>query len=102
MSRDVEQAIFFYSHHPISAEIILTKLRKSRGHLNGVRPEELFPYDQDHYGALAANDELAKAAAIRKGSRVADFCAGLGGPARYFAHQYGAEVTGIELTPARV
>ena len=34
--------------------------------------------------------------------RVADFCAGLGGPARYLAHTYGAEVTGIELTPARV
>ena len=33
---------------------------------------------------------------------VADFCAGLGGPARYLAHRYGAVVTGIELTPARV
>ena len=35
-------------------------------------------------------------------SRVADFCAGLGGPARYLAFRYGADVTGIELTPARV
>ena len=39
---------------------------------------------------------------IGKGTRVADFCAGLGGPARYLAHRYGADVTGIELTPARV
>ena len=31
-----------------------------------------------------------------------DFCAGLGGPARYFARRYGALVTGVELTPARV
>ena len=31
-----------------------------------------------------------------------DFCAGLGGPARYLAHRYGADVTGIELTPTRV
>jgi len=29
-------------------------------------------------------------------------CAGLGGPSRYLAHCYGADVTGIELTPARV
>jgi sarcosine/dimethylglycine N-methyltransferase len=29
-------------------------------------------------------------------------CAGLGGPARYLAHRYGAFVTGVELTPARV
>jgi sarcosine/dimethylglycine N-methyltransferase len=102
MSRNGDQAIFFYSQHPISSEIILSKLRANRGDLVGVRPEELLPYDQDHYGALAANDELARGAAIGKGTRVADFCAGLGGPARYFADRYGADVTGIELTPARV
>src|SRR5262249_36599669 len=37
-----------------------------------------------------------------KASRVVGFCAGLGGPARYLAYRYGADVTGIELTPARV
>jgi hypothetical protein len=41
-------------------------------------------------------------AQISDGSRVADFCAGLGGTVRYLAHKYGADVTGIELTPARV
>ena len=65
-------------------------------------PEELFAHDQDHYGGLAANDALAERAKIGRGTRVADFCAGLGGPSRYFAHRYGADVTGIELTPARV
>ena len=61
-----------------------------------------FPYDQDHYGGLAATDELAREAQVSNGSRVADFCAGLGGTVRYLAHKYGADVTGIELTPARV
>ena len=56
----------------------------------------------DHYGGVAATDELAQTARIGKGSRVADFCAGLGGTVRYLAHRYGADVTGIELTPARV
>jgi ubiquinone/menaquinone biosynthesis C-methylase UbiE len=102
LGQDTEQAIFFYNRHPISADIILTKLRASRGDLAGLQPEELFPHDQDHYGGVAANDELAKGAAIGKGTRVADFCAGLGGPARYLAHRYGAHVTGIELTAARV
>ena len=97
-----EQAIWFYTRHPISAAIILTKLRETRGHLDGVRPDELFAHDQDHYGGLAANDALVAAARIGTGSRVADFCAGLGGPARYLAHRYGADVTGIELTPERV
>ena len=102
MDQDVSQAIFFYSRHPISADIILAKLRASRGDLAGLRPEELFPHDQDHYGGVAANDELAKGVVIGKGTRIADFCAGLGGPARYLAHRYGAQVMGIELTPARV
>src|SRR5271154_3477505 len=102
MRDDGGQAIFFYSRHPISAEIILSKLRASRGNLHGLRPDELYPHDQDHYGGLDANDALAGASLIGEGTHVADFCAGLGGPARYFANRYGALVTGVELTPARV
>ena len=96
------QTTYFYNRHPISCDIILAKLRASRGHLDAVRPEELFPHDQDHYGGTAATDELAKGAQIENGSRVADFCAGLGGTVRYLAYRYGANVVGIELTPARV
>jgi sarcosine/dimethylglycine N-methyltransferase len=96
------QTTYFYNRHPISCEIILAKLRASRGHLDAVRPEELFPHDQDHYGGTAATDELTREAQIEKASRVADFCAGLGGTVRYLAHRYGANVIGIELTPARV
>ena len=102
MSDATSQTVYFYNRHPISCEIILTKLQASRGHLDGLRPEELFPHDQDHYGGLAATDELARGAQVGNGSRVADFCAGLGGTVRYLAHKYGADVTGIELTPARV
>ncbi|HKO20877.1 MAG TPA: methyltransferase domain-containing protein [Acidobacteriaceae bacterium] len=102
MSTEIRSAIDFYERHPISSEIILAKLGASRGHLNEIAPEELFPHDQDHYGGLGANDALAERAAIGKGTRVVDFCAGLGGLARYLAHRYGAVVTGIELTPARV
>jgi len=102
MTDPTSQTIYFYNNHPISCEIILTKLRASRGHLEDLRPEELFPHDQDHYGGLAATDELARGAQVSGGSRVADFCAGLGGTVRYLANKYGADVTGIELTPARV
>jgi len=38
--------------------------------------DDLFPYDQDHYGGLAATDELARGAQIGTRSQVADFCAG--------------------------
>jgi ubiquinone/menaquinone biosynthesis C-methylase UbiE len=99
---EIRSAIDFYERHPISCEIILAKLRSSRGHLDGLSPEDLFPHDQDHYGSLAANDALASLGRMTRGTRVVDFCAGLGGPSRYLAHRYGADVTGIELTPARV
>lgn len=102
MADDIRSAVDFYARHPISVDIILEKLKASRGHLDNVRPEELFAHDQDHYGGLAANDVLADRAGLAAGMTVADFCAGLGGPARYLARRYGVEVTGIELTPARV
>ncbi len=102
MSTEIRSVIDFFEHHPISCEIILAKLKASRGHLNDISSEELFPHDQDHYGGLDANDALAVRAGISKGAMVIDFCAGLGGPARYLAYRYGADVTGIELTPARV
>lgn len=102
MAVEIRSAVDFYKRHPISAQLILAKLQAARGNLDDLRPDELFAYDQDHYGGLAANDAIARQARIGPGTRVADFCAGLGGPARYFAHRYGATVVGIELTPARV
>ena len=102
MGDATSQTVYFYDRHPISCDIILAKLRARRGHLEGLRPDDLFAHDQDHYGGLAATDALARGAQIGNGSRVADFCAGLGGTVRYLAHRYGANVTGIELTPSRV
>lgn len=102
MSDAAAQTVYFYDRHPIACNIILAKLRASHGHLGSLRPEDLFPHDQDHYGGLAATDELARGALIGARSRVIDFCAGLGGTVRYLAHKYGAQVTGIELTASRV
>jgi sarcosine/dimethylglycine N-methyltransferase len=102
MTSQIRSAIDFYDRHPISAQTILAKLGAARGTLEGLQPDDLFPHDQDHYGGLAANDALAKCAGIGVGTKVVDLCAGLGGPARYLAHRYGAIVIGIELTPARV
>jgi len=64
MNDATSQTIYFYNLHPISYDIILAKLQASRGHLDGLRPEELFPHDQDHYGGLTATDELARGAQI--------------------------------------
>lgn len=100
MSR--EHIVAFYTRHPISAEHILDKIRGQRGSLDGLTVEELWAHDQDHYGGLGVNDRLAERAQLKSGMKIADFCAGLGGPARYMAKRYGVTVTGIELTPHRV
>ncbi len=98
---DNTHVLAFYSRHPISREQILAQLAARSGHLDGLVPEDLFAYDQDHYGGLPVVDVLAERARIGSGSQVADFCAGLAGPARYLAHKYGALVTCIELNPHR-
>ena len=100
-SSDNHHVLAFYNRHPISRDQILASVQASRGHLDGLAPEDLFAYDQDHYGGLPVVDALAERALIGSGSQVADFCAGLAGPARYLAHKYGAVVTCIELNAHR-
>jgi len=100
-SSDNLHVLAFYSRHPISRDQILAAVHARRGNLDGLAPEDLFAYDQDHYGGLSVVDALAERARIGSGSEVADFCAGLAGPARYLAHKYGAIVTCIELNPHR-
>jgi SAM-dependent methyltransferase len=102
MGSPILTTVDYYEGHPISAQIIIAKLKAERGSLDGLKPYDLFPHDQDHYGGLAANDALVECAHIGAGTKVVDLCAGLGGPARYIAYRYGAFVTGVELTTARV
>ena len=102
MGETGNRVVEFYASHPISAGHILARLKTERGSLEGVAAADLYPHDQDHYGGLAANAALADAAGISPGAKVADFCAGIGGPARWMAAERGAAVTGVELTPERV
>ncbi len=97
-SRNVrDDIVAMYAAHPISAAHILRKIGPGPH-----APEALWPHDQDHYGGLESNAMIAAAARMAPGARVADFCAGLGGPARWWAHVRGVDVTGVDLTPDRV
>jgi hypothetical protein len=44
-----------------------SKSPTATGWATGLRPDDLFPHDQDHYRAVAANDELAKELQSEKG-----------------------------------
>jgi SAM-dependent methyltransferase len=92
----------FYDRHPISEAQVLDAVRRRRGHAPGaLTPEDLFPFDQDHYGGLAAVDTLARLAGITERSRVLDLCAGLGGPARFVASRRHCRVVALELNAGR-
>ena len=93
----------FYDRHPISEAQVLAALRRRRSGLSAapLSADDLFDFDQDHYGGLAAVDALARLAGIRARTRVLDLCAGLGGPARFVASRRGSTVIAVELNAGR-
>jgi SAM-dependent methyltransferase len=90
----------YYDEHPISEARVLAAVA-GRGLARPVTADDLFEFDQDHYGGLAAVDILARRAGVGATSRVLDVCAGLGGPARFLAARRGAAVVALELHARR-
>jgi sarcosine/dimethylglycine N-methyltransferase len=91
----------FYDDHPISEARVLAALTRARGGVAPVTADDLFEFDQDHYGGLAAVDAMARRAGVGAASRILDLCAGLGGPARFLASRRGATVIALELHAGR-
>ena len=60
---------------------------------------DLAPVDEFHIGGGSATEAFANKLPFKRGDRLLDVGCGLGGPARYFAHRFGAHVTGVDLTP---
>ena len=101
MATPIVDVAEYYDHHPIS-EAEVRRALAGRADTDGrAAPEDLFPWDQDHYGGLAAVEALVRRAGIGAGSRVLDVCAGLGGPARFLAHRLGARVTALDVHAGR-
>jgi sarcosine/dimethylglycine N-methyltransferase len=92
----------FFDMHPINEQQIIEKLQRDGFDPNAVTEDILQNYDQDHYGGVEATDALAEIAGIDDRCQVLDVCCGLGGPARYLAHNYRCPVTGIDLAESRI
>src|SRR5260370_14670003 len=74
----------FYDRHPISEQQVLAAVARRRGDdLSRLTPDELFEFDQDHYGGLAAVDALARPAGITAARPVLDACPGPARPAPF-------------------
>jgi len=94
----VEDAVAqHYTHGSLEREI-LEALVASGKDLERLRPGDLAPADEFHLGGRQATIDFAEELTVKPGMRLLDLGSGLGGAARFFAHERGCRVTGIDLT----
>ena len=93
-----EQVVAQHYTHGSLERAILDALAASGKDVQRLEPADLAPVDEFHIGGRQATIEFAGQLGIRRGMRLLDVGSGIGGPARYFAHEHGCHVTGIDLT----
>lgn len=93
----------YYDDHPINEAAVLDAAHERRisARAATLSAEDLFDFDQDHYGGVAAVQALARRIGATPGGRVLDIGAGLGGPARFLATRYACRVVAVELHAGR-
>lgn len=96
-----EQVVRHWSHGSLE-QTIREGLAAMGRDLDSVQPEDLAALDELHMGGHEATIHLADRMAPGPGMTFLDIGSGLGGPARFFARQYGCTVVGVDLTPEYV
>ena len=99
---EIEQAVARHYAHGSLEETILDALAAAGKDLKHLAPKDLAPVDEFHVGGRQATTAFAEQFGLRPGMRLLDIGCGLGGAARYFAHEHGCQVTGIDLSPEYV
>ena len=97
-----EQAVARHYAHGSLEETIMQALAAAGKDLNRLTTKDLAPVDEFHVGGRPATIAFAEQFGARAGMRLLDIGCGLGGAARYFAHEHGCRVTGIDLSPEYV
>lgn len=88
-----------YSALDIEARILAALRAAGLDPEQRLSPQTLAALDHFHTGGLRASRELQDLAQIKADDRVLDIGAGLGGPARLLADQFGCHVDCLEMSP---
>jgi ubiquinone/menaquinone biosynthesis C-methylase UbiE len=99
---DVEGEVARHYAQSELTRTVLEALRAAGKDLDALDAADLSPVDEFHTGWAPQTVAMAKTLGLGPGVTVLDVGSGIGGPARYFARTFGADVTGIDLTPAFV
>jgi MPBQ/MSBQ methyltransferase len=94
-----ENAVAKHYRNPGLEASILAALQRTGHDPERLAPDDLLAVDQFHIGGVEAARDVAIGAGIGPTTTVIDIGSGLGGPARLFAHHFGATVVGVDLTP---
>lgn len=78
---------------------LLGIIKAGGGNPDHFLPADLQGADQLHIGGAAATSRIAQRAGISGASKVVDLGSGMGGVSRHLAHDFGATVHGVDLTP---
>jgi len=95
---ELEQSVAQHYTHGSLEQAIFGVLASAGKDLNGLTLADLAPVDEFHIGGRRATVEFAAQLELRPRLHLLDVGCGIGGPSRYFAHEHGCLVTGIDLT----
>lgn len=95
---ELEQSVAQHYTHGSLEQAIFAALAAAGNDLDHLAPADLAPVDEFHIGGRQATADFAAGLEIEPGLDLLDIGSGLGGASRFFAHERGCRVTGIDLT----
>jgi SAM-dependent methyltransferase len=97
-SESTQNSALSYYEGPDLTDVLQNALVQAGLDPQALNVDDLAPLDEFHALGRAASSALAELAEVQPGERVLDVGAGIGGPARFLAARYGAQVTALDAT----